>query len=144
MRWFPSPLSARHDLDRIGHRHSGRPVDDDAFRCRVFRMAVVGRRVAVLLTFGLLSLGAMVSTMRMERRVQRLRRDGRAAVADVVDSRSVSLGEGSGVEVTVHISGAEIATFQVVHRGSDGAIGRLGARFPVVVDPKDHAYVIVR
>ncbi|MFF1553340.1 hypothetical protein ACFVX3_20165 [Rhodococcus erythropolis] len=100
--------------------------------------------VAVILTLGLFSLISMVSTMRTQRRVQRLRCDGRAAIADVVDSRSLSPGEQSGVEVTVRISGEGIATFEVAHRGSHGAIGRLGARFPVVVDPKDHAYMIVR
>ncbi len=100
--------------------------------------------VAILFTLGLFSLSSMVSTMRMQRRVQRLCRDGRAAFADVVDSRSVSIGEESGLEITLRISGERIATFEVAHRSSNGAIGRLGARFPVVVDPKGHAYMIVR
>lgn len=100
--------------------------------------------VAILLTLGLFSLNSMVSTMRMQRRVQRLCRDGSAAIADVVDSRSVSIGEESGLEIALRISGERIATFEVAHRGSHGAIGRLGARFPVVVDPKGHAYMIVR
>lgn len=100
--------------------------------------------VAVILTLGLFSLSSIVSTVRMQRRVQRLRRHGRAAIADVADSRSVSLGEESGLEVTLRISGESVATFEVAHRGSHSAIGRLGARFPVVVDPKDQAYMIVR
>lgn len=95
--------------------------------------------VAVVRTLGVFSLSSMVSTMRM----QRLNRGGRAAIVDVVDSRSVSLVEERGVEVALRISGQGIATFEVARRGSHGAIGRLGDRVPVVVDPKDRANVFV-
>ena len=82
--------------------------------------------------------------MRMQRRVLRLRRDGVAATAEVVASRGVSLGEESGVEVTLRISGDGFPAFQVAHRGGHGAIDKLGARFPLVVDPRDRAYMIVQ
>ena len=100
--------------------------------------------IAILLTLGSYSVAAMVSTRRMQRRVERLRRDGRPAIAEVVGSREVSLGEESGVEATLRISGDGVPTFQVPHRGSSGAIDRLGARFPVIVDPRDGAYLIPR
>lgn len=100
--------------------------------------------IAILLTVGLFSLATMVSTMRMQRRVRRLRGEGREATAEVIASRSVSLGEESGVEVRLRISGEGFPPFEAAHRGSDGAIEKLGARFPVVVDPRDRAYMIVR
>lgn len=100
--------------------------------------------IAVIVVVGGFGLATIVSTARMQRRVQRLAARGRPATAEVMDPRSVPLGEETGVEVTLLISGPDVPAFQTSYRGSDGRIDRLGASFPVIVDPADGAYMIVR
>lgn len=100
--------------------------------------------IALIVFVGGLGLATIVSTVRMQRRVQRLEQHGRPATAEVQDPRSVSLGEETGVEVTLRISGPDVPECETTHRGSDGAIDRLGSSFPVIVDPSDGAYMIVR
>jgi len=100
--------------------------------------------VAIIVIVGGLGLATIVSTARMQRRVRRLELHGRPATAEVQDPRSVILGEETGVEVTLRISGPGVPAFEAKHRGSDSAIERLGRSFPVIVDPSDGAYMIVR
>ncbi|MFB7252368.1 hypothetical protein [Microbacterium sp. NPDC056234] len=100
--------------------------------------------VAIIIVVGGLGLATIVSTSRMQRRVHRLEERGRLATAEVLDPRSVSLGEETGVEVTLRISGPGVPVFETTHRGTDGDIERLGSSFRVIVDPSDGAYMIVR
>ncbi|PJJ63275.1 hypothetical protein [Compostimonas suwonensis] len=100
--------------------------------------------IAVLVVIGGLGLASMVSTARMQRRVERLSQRGRPAVAEVVASKPIPLGEETGIEVTLRVSGAEVPSFQMTHRGMPGQVDRLGQRFPVLVDPADGAYLLVR
>lgn len=98
--------------------------------------------LAVLVFVGGFGLLSAVSTLRMQRRVERISRRGRPATAEVLGSRAVSLGEETGTEVALRIAGDEVPAFETRYRGTAGAIDRLGARFEVLVDPADRAYLI--
>ena len=100
--------------------------------------------IAILVTAGGFGILSAVSTMRMRRRVLRLERTGRPATAEVVSSRSASLGEETGIEVTLRVSGPDVPPFELKHRSTENRIAALGSSFPVIVDPADGAYLIVR
>lgn len=100
--------------------------------------------IAILATAGSFGVVSMVSTVRMKRRVERLARNGRPATAEVIASRPASLGEETGVEVTVRVSGPDVPEFEMKHRSTESRIAALGETFRVIVDPADGAYMIVR
>lgn len=98
---------------------------------------------ATLVFIGGFGVASMVSTARMQRRVERLARHGRPATAEVVSSRTASIGEETGTEVTMLVTGDGFEPFRATHRSTDARIERLGQRFRLVVDPSDGAYLIV-
>lgn len=83
-----------------------------------------------------------MSTVRMKRRSERLARNGRPATARVVSARACSLGEETGIELTLRISGAEVPEFETTHQGHDDRA--VGEEFAVVVDPSDNIFMILR
>jgi hypothetical protein len=99
--------------------------------------------VVVTLVVGGMSAASLLATVRMKRRTDRLTRDGRPATAHVVGSRTVSIGEESGTELTLRISGPDVPEFETTHRGRDHRAGALGDEFPVVVDPSDNIFMIL-
>ena len=100
--------------------------------------------IAILVVSGGFGILSMVSTARMQRRVERLARNGRPATAEVIASRAASIGEETGVEVTVRVRGPDVPAFEMTHRSTEARIGALGERFRVIVDPADGAYMILR
>lgn len=101
--------------------------------------------VAILVVSGGFGLAAATSTRRMQRRVERLTRQGRPATARVVGSRAVTLGEAdSGVELALEIEAPGRPPVSTRLRGTEDRLRPLGEEFPVVVDPVDGAYLIVR
>lgn len=100
--------------------------------------------IAILLTAGGYGVLSMVSAVRMQRRVRRLARNGRPATAEVIASRTASIGEETGIEVTVRVSGPDVPSFEMTHRSTESRIAALGETFPVIVDPSDGAYRILR
>ncbi|MEU4385564.1 hypothetical protein [Promicromonospora sp. NPDC023805] len=99
--------------------------------------------VVVTVVVGGLSAASLVATVRMKRRTDRLARNGQPATAHVVDSRTVSIGEETGTELTLRISGPDVPEFETTHRGTDHRTGELGDEFPVVVDPSDNIFMIL-
>lgn len=100
--------------------------------------------IAILVISGGFGVLSMVSITRMQRRVERLARNGRPAAAEVIAARPASIGEETGVEVTVRVSGPDVPAFEMTHRSTDSRIAALGETFRVIVDPADGAYMIVR
>jgi hypothetical protein len=100
--------------------------------------------IAILVTSGVFGILSMVSTTRMQRRVERLARNGLPATAEVIASRPASIGEETGVEVTVRVSGPDVPAFEMTHRSTESRIAALGETFRLIVDPSDRAYMIVR
>lgn len=103
---------------------------------------IVGGGVTTLAVGGI-SAASLLATVRMKRRTDRLARNGRPATAHVVGSRTVSIGEETGTELTLRISGPDVPEFETTHRGTDHRIGALGDEFPVVVDPSDNIFMIL-
>jgi hypothetical protein len=99
--------------------------------------------VAILLTTGSWGIRSAISTARMQRRVLRLRARGLPATAQVVGTKSVSLGEETGTQLTLRISGTHVPMFRTTYRGKGSAFEDRGDAFAVVVDPKDNAWLIV-
>jgi hypothetical protein len=99
--------------------------------------------VVVTLLIGGLSAASIVATVRMKRRADRLARNGRPATARVVGTRTVSIGEETGTELTLRISGPEVPEFETTHRDTDRRVGEVGEEFPVVVDPADSVFLIL-
>lgn len=99
---------------------------------------------AVATTIVLGSFGALeiMSTVRMRRRVQRLARNGRPATGRVIGARGCTLGEETGIEWTLRISGPQVREFETTHRDKDDR--GVGDEFPVVVDPTDNIFMILR
>ena len=101
--------------------------------------------IAILVVSGGFGVLTASSIRRMQRRVERLARDGRPATAHVIGSRDVTLGEGeSGVELAVRIAAPGMPDIRTRLRGQDTRLTALGDEFPVIVDPADGAYLIVR
>lgn len=100
--------------------------------------------IAILATAGGYGVLSTVSTVRMQRRVERLARNGRPAVAEVIGARPASIGEETGVEVTVRVSGPDVPPFEMKHRSTESRIAALGETFRLIVDPSDGAYMIIR
>lgn len=99
--------------------------------------------LAILVVSGGFGLASAMSTRRMQRRVERLTRQGRPATARVIGSRAVTLGEAeSGLEVALVIEGPGVSPIRTRLRGKDHRIEALGEEFPVIVDPADGAYLI--
>ncbi|MBW9092603.1 hypothetical protein JNB62_02775 [Microbacterium jejuense] len=99
--------------------------------------------IAILVISGGFGVLSMVSTARMQRRVHRLARNGRPATAEVIAARPAAIGEETGVEVTVRVSGPDVPEFEMTHRSTESRIAALGETFRVIVDPADGAYQIV-
>lgn len=99
--------------------------------------------MAIIVTAGGFAVLSIVSTIRMQRRVERLARTGRPATAEVIAVRPASIGEETGVEATLRVSGPDVPAFEMAHRGTESRVGALGERFAVIVDPADGAYLIV-
>ena len=88
------------------------------------------------------SAAAMTSTVRMKRRVERLARNGFPATALVISTRDCSLGEEEGTELTLRIGGSKVREFVTTHKGKN--YRTVGEEFPVIVDPTDNIYMILR
>ncbi|MEU8088864.1 hypothetical protein AB0B57_35265 [Micromonospora sp. NPDC049101] len=106
------------------------------------------------LILGVAGVGVTVSCVRLVRREsrsrERARRDlrrleavGVAATAEIVASRPTSLGEESGVELDLLISGPGFESFESTSRCKEDPALAVGARLNVVVDPSDRLYAIV-
>ncbi|WP_433273077.1 hypothetical protein ACQPZF_18085 [Actinosynnema sp. CS-041913] len=107
-------------------------------------LVVVAIGVVVTILVG--GFGAMlwISTSRGKRRAGRLARNGRPATARIVGTTSCTLGEESGTELTLRISGPEVPEFETTHRSRLDTVSSLGEEFAVVVDPSDNLFRIVR
>lgn len=99
--------------------------------------------IAIFCTAGWGGVRHIVSAKRARRRAYRVKRNGRPAVATVLASREVSLGEQDGVEITLKIAGTEVPTFHTTRRETTGQAHEVGDEFRVVVDPSDGAYRIL-
>jgi hypothetical protein len=99
--------------------------------------------VVVTLLVGGLSAAWLVATARTKRRADRLARNGRPATARVVGTRTVPIGEETGTEATLRISGPDVPEFETTHRSTDQRAGAVGDEFPVVVDPADNIFMIL-
>ncbi|GAA1288566.1 hypothetical protein GCM10009634_38690 [Saccharothrix xinjiangensis] len=81
-----------------------------------------------------------------KRDTERLLRDGRPAVAEVVEVELVDPGDGDS-EVAVlrlRISGDDVPPFEATHRGSAEPEFRLGALLYATVDPTDNLFALKR
>ncbi len=105
-------------------------------------VAVIG----VVVTIFVGGFGAMlwVSTSREKRRADRLARNGRPATARILGATSCTIGEESGTEFALRISGPEVPEFETTHRSSRDSEASLGAEFAVIVDPADNVFRILR
>lgn len=104
---------------------------------------VVGGMATTVLVGGF-GLAEWLSIARGKRRADRLTRTGRPATALVVGARPCSIGEETGTEVTLRISGPEVPEFEVTHRGPTHRVPAVGESLAVVVDPSDGLFRILR
>ncbi|GAA2398825.1 hypothetical protein Cme02nite_07640 [Catellatospora methionotrophica] len=73
----------------------------------------------------------------------RLETAGLPATAEITGVRATSLGEESGVELTLLISGTGFEPFESTSKCKDDEVLKVGARLNAVVDPADRLYAIV-
>lgn len=99
--------------------------------------------IAIFCTAGWGGVTHLKSAKRARRRAARVERNGRPAVATVIASRDVSLGEQDGVEITLKITGPEVPSFHTTRRETTGQAHEVGDEFRVVVDPSDGVYRIL-
>ncbi|MEV0734172.1 hypothetical protein [Polymorphospora sp. NPDC050346] len=74
---------------------------------------------------------------------RRLETIGVLASAEITAVRPISLGEESGIELTLLISGPGFEPFESVSQCEDHSALRVGAQLNAVVDPTDGLYAIV-
>ncbi len=99
--------------------------------------------IAIVCTAGLLGLMQAVSIARQRRRAVRLASNGRRAVARVTGSRSRSLGEEDGVELSLMIEGPGVPAFSTTRREPAGRARDVGDAFEVLVDPDNGVYRVL-
>ncbi|KXK59933.1 hypothetical protein AWW66_21665 [Micromonospora rosaria] len=80
---------------------------------------------------------------RARRELHRLEAVGVAATAEITAVRPTSLGEESGVELSLLISGPGFEPFESTSQCKDDPALTVGARLNAVVDPTDRLYAIV-
>ncbi|MEE6260738.1 hypothetical protein [Plantactinospora sonchi] len=80
---------------------------------------------------------------RARRDLRRLEAVGVAATAEITAVRPTSLGEESGVELNLLISGPGFEPFESTSQCKDDSALTVGARLNAVVDPTDRLYAIV-
>ncbi|MEH1165299.1 hypothetical protein V6V47_07920 [Micromonospora sp. CPCC 205539] len=80
---------------------------------------------------------------RAQRDLRRLEAAGVTATAEITAVRPISLGEESGTELTLLISGPGFEPFESTSRCKDDSALTVGARLNAVVDPTDRLYAIV-
>ena len=101
---------------------------------------------AVLALVVLLPLGFAIWHDAAEHRedTERLLRDGRPAVAEVIDLELVDPGDGSAdvAVVRLRISGTEVPAFEATYRGDAEPSLRPGARLHATVDPADNLFTL--
>ncbi len=77
---------------------------------------------------------------------ERLLRDGRDAIAEIIDLEVTDPGDGSSdvARLQLRISGDEVPEFRAVYRDDhDKKAYVVGARLKAVVDPSDHLFTLV-
>ena len=97
--------------------------------------------IAIFVTIGIPGIASGRSTARMQRRVNRVKKHGRPATAHAVGSMPVSLGEESGTQLTLSISGPKVPEYRTRLRGTT-AVRDVGDTFEVLVDPRDNAWML--
>ncbi|KQV76172.1 hypothetical protein ASC61_14830 [Aeromicrobium sp. Root344] len=75
---------------------------------------------------------------------RRLRRDGRDAIAEILDLEVTDPGDGSAdvARMQLRISGEDVPGFRAVYRDDHDKAYVVGAKFNAVVDPSDNLFTL--
>jgi hypothetical protein len=76
------------------------------------------------------------------RRTERLNEVGVPAKAEILESKSISLGENNGVALTLRVTGEGFAPFEAIYECEAHPSLRTGAELSAVVDPTDRLYAV--